>query len=98
MKAYQKNEIDELISTRFKAWSSDGSQLSRTFIFKNFVNAFSFMTAVAIEAEKLDHHPEWSNVYNRVTIKLNTHDAGGITSLDFDLAQKIDKLQDENFK
>ena len=65
---------------------------NRDFKFENFVAAFSFITSVAMEAEKMDHHPEWNNVYNQVTIALNTHSAGGITQLDFDLASKIDNL------
>ena len=72
-------------------WTEKNNQLSRTFQFKDFVEAFSFMTAVAFHAEKMNHHPNWSNVYNTVTISLNTHDAGGIvTEADRELAQKID--------
>ncbi len=91
MEAFSKTKVKELLSEKLKDWSFDGTYISRSFTFKNFVNAFSFMTAVALEAEKMDHHPEWSNVYNKVTINLNTHSAGGITQLDFDLAQTIDK-------
>ena len=92
MKAYSKNEVTKLLSEKLINWTYDGIYISRTFKFKTFVNAFSFMTAVALYAEKMDHHPEWSNIYNSVTINLNTHDARGITSLDFDLAQAIDRL------
>lgn len=92
MKAFSKTEIKELISGKLKNWSFDGISISRDFKFKNFVNAFSFMTGVALEAEKIDHHPEWRNIYNNVTIKLNTHDANGITQLDFDLADTIDSI------
>jgi 4a-hydroxytetrahydrobiopterin dehydratase len=56
------------------------------------VSAFGFMTQVALLAEKADHHPEWSNVYNKVSIALSTHDAGGLSQRDFDLARQIDKL------
>jgi 4a-hydroxytetrahydrobiopterin dehydratase len=66
--------------------------MRREFLFKNFVEAFSFMTAVALHAEKLNHHPEWSNVYNKVQVTLSTHDAGGLTELDIRLAELIDKL------
>ncbi|WP_109832388.1 4a-hydroxytetrahydrobiopterin dehydratase [Reichenbachiella versicolor] len=74
-------------------WQEIDNQLVQEFTFKNFTEAFGFMTKVAIEAEKMDHHPEWSNVYNRVTIKLSTHDAGNIvTEKDRTLAAIIDNL------
>ena len=66
--------------------------LTRTLKFADFSSAFGFMTRVALAAEKLDHHPEWSNVWNRVEITLSTHDAGGLTQRDIDLAKIIDKL------
>lgn len=66
--------------------------LSRRFTFADFSAAFGFMTRVAILAEKADHHPEWSNVYNRVDIVLTTHDAGGLSQRDVDLARAIDAL------
>lgn len=66
--------------------------ISRRFVFRDFVAAFGFMTRVAIVAEKADHHPEWSNVYNRVDIVLTTHDAGGLSQRDIDLARAIDEL------
>lgn len=94
MKAFSKKEVKELLPVKLKNWSFNGTHISRNFKFKTFVNAFSFMTAVALEAEKMDHHPEWSNIYNSVTINLNTHDASGITQLDIDLAQSIDKLSE----
>ena len=71
-------------------WKVVDGKLNRTFKFKNFVDAFGFMTKVAIVSEKMGHHPELSNVYNRVVIDLVTHDAGGIGPLDIELAQKID--------
>jgi 4a-hydroxytetrahydrobiopterin dehydratase len=64
----------------------------RSFKFADFVEAFGFMTRVALLAEKADHHPEWSNVYNRVDILLTTHDCDGLSQRDLDLARKIDKL------
>ncbi|MBI1386978.1 MAG: 4a-hydroxytetrahydrobiopterin dehydratase [bacterium] len=73
-------------------WSALNGALRRDVQFKDFVSAFGFMTRVAMEAEKMDHHPNWSNVYNKVSIELSTHDAGGITELDFDLAEKINQL------
>jgi len=92
MKALSKVEVTEFLKDKLKNWSFDGNGIKRDFKFKTFVEAFSFMTEVALEAEKLDHHPDWSNVYNSVSITLNTHDAKGITTLDFDLANKIDKV------
>jgi 4a-hydroxytetrahydrobiopterin dehydratase len=74
-------------------WSEENNQLTKTFVFRNFVEAFAFMTKVALVAEKMDHHPNWSNVYNKVTIHLNTHDAGNtITEKDRKLSAAIDKL------
>ncbi len=74
-------------------WKETNNQLVRTFEFKNFVQAFSFMTRVAIVAEKMDHHPWWSNVYKTVEIRLSTHDAGDVvTDKDRRLAEEIDKL------
>ncbi|MFZ5619193.1 MAG: 4a-hydroxytetrahydrobiopterin dehydratase [Pseudomonadota bacterium] len=68
----------------------DGLSIRRSFRFADFNEAFGFMTRVALAAEKADHHPEWSNVYNRVEITLTTHDAGGLTKKDFELAKTID--------
>lgn len=70
--------------------AGDSASIARTFTFRNFSEAFAFMTRSALAAEKLDHHPEWSNVYKTVEVKLNTHDAGGLTELDFKLAKKMD--------
>ncbi len=75
-----------------QGWSldGDGSGIKKSFKFKSFNAAFAFMTRVAMLAEKLDHHPEWFNVYNRVDVRLSTHDAGGVTALDIDMARKMD--------
>jgi 4a-hydroxytetrahydrobiopterin dehydratase len=73
-------------------WEIVAGKLQKTFTFSSFVTAFGFMSSVALLAETMGHHPEWSNVYNRVTIALTTHDAGGISALDFTLAQKIAEL------
>lgn len=71
--------------------SDDGTAITRQFKFKSFNQAFAFMTRVALMAEKLDHHPEWSNVYNKVDVLLTTHSANGLTALDVKLAQAMDK-------
>lgn len=74
-------------------WEKSNNKLYRSFQFKNFSEAFAFMTRVAIEAEKMNHHPEWKNTWNRVEIWLSTHDAGDIvTEKDEQLSQKIDAL------
>lgn len=74
-------------------WTEENHQLCRNFQFKNFSEAFAFMVRVAFIAEKMDHHPEWSNVYNKVMIRLSTHDAGStVTDKDRKLATAIDKL------
>ena len=73
-------------------WSLRDGKLSRDFKFASFVDAFSFMAGAALYAEKMNHHPEWFNVYNKVSVQLMTHEAGGITELDFRLAAKMDTL------
>ena len=77
-----------------EGWSAakDRDALQKTYIFKNFNEAFGFMSRVAMQAEKLDHHPEWSNVYNRVDVTLTTHDADGVTERDVALASFMDQL------
>jgi 4a-hydroxytetrahydrobiopterin dehydratase len=73
-------------------WTLKAGKLHRELTFADFTQAFGFMTDVAREADALDHHPEWFNVYNRVVIDLATHDAGGITTLDFELARRAEDL------
>ena len=74
-------------------WNEENNKLKKSFQFKDFSQAFAFMTRVALAAEKMDHHPNWSNVYNRVEIELSTHEAGNIvTEKDRTLAAVIDKL------
>ena len=82
--------IEEFLAAR-PAWALVDGKLHRELRFGDFAEAFAFMARVAINAEKLDHHPEWSNVYNRVTIDLVTHDAGGLTDLDLQLATRVDR-------
>ena len=86
---------DELsaLARDLPAWTleSDGKAISRTFKFADFKLAFAFMTRVAAEADRMDHHPEWSNIYNTVSIRLTTHDSGGVTESDIRLAEEIDR-------
>ena len=77
-------------------WKEENDTLKKTFTFKDFPEAFAFMTHVAFLAEKMDHHPEWSNVWNKVSIALRTHDAGNkVTAKDRELARAIDKVLDK---
>ena len=73
-------------------WELRDGKLHKEVKFNDFTEAFSFMTAVALVAEKMDHHPNWSNVYNRVVVDLSTHDLGGISTYDFELATAIDRF------
>jgi 4a-hydroxytetrahydrobiopterin dehydratase len=79
---------------KLSGWSeaAGGDAISKTFTFKDFNEAFGFMTRAALVAEKMDHHPEWFNVYKKVEVTLSTHDAGGVTDLDVKLAQAMDKI------
>ena len=82
------------VLTELSGWSlsREGKAVARTFTFGDFSEAFAFMTRVALLAEKADHHPEWFNVYNRVEMTLTTHDAGGLSTRDVDMAKAIDAL------
>ncbi len=79
---------------RLKGWSevNDRDAIAKTFVFADFNQAFGFMTRAALVAEKLDHHPEWFNVYKTVAVTLSTHDAGGVTERDIALAEAMDKI------
>ncbi|MDG1661790.1 MAG: 4a-hydroxytetrahydrobiopterin dehydratase [Pseudomonadales bacterium] len=93
MKATALHESD--IKTQLELvpnWQRDTKSIVREYIFADFVEAFGFMSQVAILAERANHHPEWSNVYKRVTIKLTTHDCAGLSQLDFALAHEIDQI------
>jgi 4a-hydroxytetrahydrobiopterin dehydratase len=92
MTKLNEQEIQTKMKSIDRAWQHNEKYIHREFLFKDFIEAFSFMTAVAIVAEKSSHHPDWKNVYNKVTIALNTHDAKGITTKDFDLAKAIDSI------
>ena len=80
--------------TRLNGWSDVPGRdaIARKFVFTDFNQAFGFMTRAALVAEKMDHHPEWFNVYKTVEVTLSTHDAGGVTELDIKLAEAMDKL------
>jgi 4a-hydroxytetrahydrobiopterin dehydratase len=80
--------------TKLNGWSEVAGRdaIARKFVFKDFNQAFGFMTRAALVAEKMDHHPEWFNVYKTVEVTLSTHDAGGVTELDIKLAEAMDKI------
>ncbi len=84
-------QINEFIS-QFSAWSIKNSKLHREYVFSNFVQAFGFMTEVALIAERANHHPEWFNVYKTVVVDLTTHEADGVTERDFVLARKMEEI------
>jgi 4a-hydroxytetrahydrobiopterin dehydratase len=93
MKPYllQDEELKELV-VKIPGWEIKSEYIQREFNFVNFIDAFSFMTKVALVCEKYNHHPNWENVYSKVIIKLNSHDLGGITNLDQTLASEINKI------
>ena len=92
--AIAKLSADEIQTelAKLTGWTIQDGKLHRELKFDGFVEAFGFMTSVALVAERSDHHPEWSNVWNKVVIDLTTHDAGGLSARDFKLAAAIDKL------
>jgi 4a-hydroxytetrahydrobiopterin dehydratase len=93
MAVLSKSERDEALAG-LPGWAFDEGRngIARSFAFADFGEAFAFMTRVALEAEKADHHPEWSNVWNKVDILLSTHSAGGVTGKDMALAAKIEAI------
>lgn len=91
MKAMASEEIEAALAD-LPGWEAEGNAIVQEFRFGDFVEAFGFMSQVALLAERADHHPEWSNVYNRVRILLTTHDAGGLTDRDIKLAVGINAL------
>merc|ERR1712096_153023 len=96
----RKNIVAEKLSSdeiqtelnKVAGWVIQDAKLHKEFQFSSFIEAFGFMTQLALVAESMNHHPEWFNVYNRVVIDLTTHDAGGISNLDFEVASKADDL------
>ena len=90
MAKLNEQEIQESIKSIDSSWILKGKFIHNEFVFKDFIQAFSFMTSVAFLAEKANHHPNWKNEYKKVTIALTSHDADGLTEKDFQLAKKID--------
>ena len=87
----EKKQLDYFIKKN-PSWIIDNKSIKKEFTFNNFVDAFGFITKVALLSEKVDHHPNWQNTYNKVKIELTTHDKGGITINDTNLAESIDRL------
>ena len=85
------NELNSFIEKK-KSWITYNQTIKKEFKFNNFIEAFGFMSKVALLSEKMDHHPNWQNTYNKVTIELTTHDIGGVTANDITLAEAINKL------
>jgi 4a-hydroxytetrahydrobiopterin dehydratase len=88
----QKEKVSEAELSRLTDWIKEEKTLSKNFVFENFMDAFAFMTQIALFAEKFDHHPEWTNVYNRVSVTLTSHDANAITRRDTKLAHQMDEV------
>ncbi len=84
-------QIEEFIK-KYTSWAIEEDKLYREYIFSDFCQAFSFMTEIALIAERIDHHPEWLNVYKKVVVNLSTHEANGITERDFFLAQQMEEI------
>ena len=87
----EKNQLNNFLKKN-PSWMIDNKAIKKEFTFDNFVDAFGFISKVALLSEKMDHHPNWQNTYNKVKIELTTHDKGGITPNDINLAESIDKL------
>lgn len=92
MDVYNELTFRDLLK-ELENWSFENDAIEKKFVFKNFCEALAFIVKVGIQAEKRNHHPELFNVYNKVTIRLTTHDAKGVTTKDFDLAKAIDSVQ-----
>jgi 4a-hydroxytetrahydrobiopterin dehydratase len=94
MQKLSEQDLQSAIAS-LPGWQVVQGKLHREYKFADFIHAFGFMTTAALGIEKMGHHPEWLNVYNRVTVDLTTHDAGGITSKDIELARLLDKTADK---
>ncbi len=91
MKTYSAENSSEKLSG-LPGWKFNNNALEKDFVFKNFREAISQMIRIAFICESMNHHPEWTNVYNKLNVRLSTHDAGGVTDKDFSLASEIEKL------
>ena len=91
MKVYTEAEINDRLQN-MDGWMYENNAIHTAFEFENFKEAFTMMTRIAFEAERLGHHPDWANVYNRLDISLSTHDAGGVTDKDFEFAEIVNQL------
>jgi 4a-hydroxytetrahydrobiopterin dehydratase len=94
MKTYNQAEIEEQLKIRsLIGWEAGEQSIKKALVFKDFKEALDFMVKAGAIAEELNHHPDWSNVYNKVNIKLSTHDADGVTDKDFELATRMEELR-----
>ncbi|HJR88706.1 MAG TPA: 4a-hydroxytetrahydrobiopterin dehydratase [Aeromicrobium sp.] len=91
MSGLSTDEINQAL-TGFPGWAYDGEALTKTFTFSDFAAAIDFMAAARPQIDELNHHPEWTNVYDRVAVRLNSHDVGGVTDRDFRLARLLDTV------
>ena len=92
MQLYNVSECQMKLKELHLEWKLDDNGIEKEFRFQNFVKAFEFMAQVAVVAEDKKHHPEWTNVYNNVQVRLTTHDSGGVTDKDFDLALAMEQI------
>ncbi len=92
MPVLNETQLQGILQSSLPGWEYSNNFISKEFKFSNFIDAFEFMKSVAIEAEKLNHHPDWTNVYNRVAVKLSTHSAGGVTEKDIELAKTMERI------
>jgi 4a-hydroxytetrahydrobiopterin dehydratase len=97
MEQLSENQIKEILQKELPDWKYENKKIKRELQFKDFKQAFSFMTLCALKCEQMDHHPEWMNVYNKLQIELNTHSIGGVSTLDIELAKFIEN-QYKSFK
>ncbi len=87
----------EEIAKKLDAWKYVADSIEKNYQFKDFKSAFDFMTKIAVICEKMNHHPKWTNTYNKLHVSLQTHDQSAVTELDIELARKMDLLFDENY-
>ena len=95
-KLLSKEEVNQELKKISSSWNIKSKFLERQFMFKNFNDAFNFMKLVSVKCEDLNHHPKWTNVYNKVSVELYTHDLDGLTKKDFELCSFMDEIFDKN--